>query len=511
MKFVLPVAAMLSVMAVVMFTSALQESQTWDESTHIAAGYSYWKMGYHGINVEHPPFVKLLCALPLLIWNPDFPADGPGWRIPDQVSLGRDFLYYNRYPADLLLTIGRTPVILLTLAFGALMAWWMRREFGAVAALVALALLAFDPNLIAHGRYVTTDLAVTALYFLTCAAWLTWLRGGGKRWLIATGVLLGLALGSKFSAVLLVPVLALCALTVLRRRRPHILAGAWLLVSLAGFLIVAALYAHATMASLGNPLQHPYVIGFEDVRQHSSGGHHAYLMGRHSDSGWWYYFPVAAALKSTVGSLFFVLLALPFVRRGAVLAVAAACFAAALAWSGLNIGFRHALPVIPLLYALAGIGTASAIARWRPAAALCVLLLAAHAAESLHAYPNYLPFFNVAAGGPANGPRYLSDSNIDWGQDLKKLRSYLAEKGDMNPCIVYFGNASLRYYGIDDRDVPTSADLAGRERMDCIAALSVTVLQGVYYDDRDRYSWLRERDPDARIGDSIYVYDLRKK
>ena len=511
MRFTIAVAAMLCVMAAVMFTSAIQESQTWDESTHLAAGYSYWKMGYRGINVEHPPFVKLLSALPLLAWDPDFPTDGPGWRTPDQVVLGREFLYYNRYPADLLLAIGRAPVILLTVSLGALVAWWMRREFGAVAALVSVALLAFDPNLIAHGRYVTTDLAVTAFYFMTCAAWLTWLRHGGTRWLLATGLFLGLALGSKFSAMLLPPVLAVCALTGIGKRRPHILAGGWVLVCLMGFLIVAALYGSTTLTSLGNLLEHPYVIGFGEVRQHSSGGHHAYLLGSYSESGWWYYFPMAAALKSTVGSILLVLLALPFVRRGAVLAIGSACFAGALAWSGLNIGFRHAFPVIPLLYALAGIGAAYAIARWRQAAAFCILLLAAHAAESLHAYPNYLPFFNVAAGGLASGPRYLSDSNVDWGQDLKKLRTYLAEKGATDACIAYFGNASLRYYGIGEREVPSSADATGRARMDCIAALSVTVLQGVYYDDRDRYSWLREREPDARIGYSIYVYDLRKK
>jgi hypothetical protein len=497
-------------MAAVMFTSALQENQTWDESTHLAAGYSYWKTGYYGINVEHPPFVKLLCALPLLAWNPDLPLDGPGWRQPDQVKLGSEFLYHNRFPADMLLAIGRTPVILLTLAFAAVMSWWMRREFGPVPALVSLALFAFDPTVIAHGRYITTDLAVSAFYFLTVAAWFTWLKCGRWPWLVAAGAALGLALGSKFSALLLVPVLAVCALTAVRRRRFRVLAAGWAAVCLMGLVILAALYGPATLVALQYPQENPYLVGFNEVRQHNAGGHPAYLLGQFSEEGWWYYFPVAAVLKSTLASMILVMLALPFARGGAVLATAAFCFAAALLSSGLNIGYRHALPAVPLVYALAGIGAARLIGLWRPAAALCAALLALHAGESLSVYPHFLPFFNVAAGGPSAGPRYLADSNVDWGQDVKKLRDYLAARDALDPCISYFGNAPLRYYGIGEREIPATDDAAGRESMNCIAAVSVTELQGVY-GHPNKYAWLRDREPDARIGYSIYVFDLRKR
>jgi hypothetical protein len=165
---------------------------------------------------------------------------------------------------------------------------------------------------------------------------------------------------------------------------------------------------------------------------------------------------------------------------------------------------------VPLVYALAGIGAAHAIRRWRPAAAIGAVLLAAHAAESLSAYPHYLPFFNTAAGGPSAGPRYLSDSNVDWGQDVKKLRAYLAERNAMEPCISYFGNTPLRYYGIGEHDVPVTDDLEARKNVNCIAAVSVTELQGVY-GNPGKYAWLREREPDARIGYSIYVFDLRKR
>jgi 4-amino-4-deoxy-L-arabinose transferase-like glycosyltransferase len=363
---------------------------------------------------------------------------------------------------------------------------------------------------IAHGRYVTTDLAVTAFYFLTVAAWFTWLKRGGWTWLAATGIALGLALGSKFSALLLVPALAVCALTAVRRRRLWVLVAGWTAVCVMGFAILAALYGPATLVAIEYPRENPYLVGFNEVRQHNTGGHPAFLLGQFSESGWWYYFPVAAALKSTLASIALVLLALPFVRRGAVLALAAACFAAALVYSGLNIGYRHALPAVPLVYALAGIGAASAIRRWRPAGAICTLLVAAHAAESLRAYPHYLPFFNIAAGGPAAGPRYLSDSNVDWGQDVKKLRAYLAGRNAMEPCISYFGNTPLRYYGIGERDVPVTSDLEARNNVNCIAAVSVTELQGVY-GDPGKYAWLREREPDARIGYSIYVFDLRKR
>ncbi len=54
-----------------------------------------------------------------------------------------------------------------------------------------------------------------------------------------------------------------------------------------------------------------------------------------------------------------------------------------------------------------------------------VALVCASALETVSVYPHFTAFFNQAAGGPAQGANYLVDSSLDWGQDLKKLKTYM--------------------------------------------------------------------------------------
>ena len=129
--------------------------------------------------------------------------------------------------------------------------------------------------------------------------------------------------------------------------------------------------------------------------------------------------------------------------------------------------------------------------------------------ESALAYPDYLAFFNIPAGGSEAGPEYLADSNSDWGQDLKKLKTYMEANGIAEVCFSYFGASDPEYYGIQRRHLPISSEKEAIRELDCVAAVSATHLVGLYTEPGN-YSWLRRREPDARIGYTIYVYDLRK-
>jgi len=136
-------------------------------------------------------------------------------------------------------------------------------------------------------------------------------------------------------------------------------------------------------------------------------------------------------------------------------------------------------------------------------------LLALLAVESLSIYPTYLAFFNWVSGGPANGRHWLVDSNLDWGQDLIRLKRYLDRNGIRELALCYFGTAPVDYYGIPDSIAPTTSQVGNPPRFDGIVAVSVTPLQGVYVPPDD-FAWLRDREPAARIGYSIHVYDFRK-
>jgi len=540
--FLAVAGVLLLAMGAAQVLSVRQESATWDEGIHLAAGYRYWKTGDLRFNNEHPPLGKYLNALPLLFLDVRLPVEDGSWDSRDPLEYSRRFLYHNRVGADRLLFDARLVTIALTLLFGCCLAWWTRRYFGSGAALFALALFAFDPNLIAHGRYVTSDLIAAFTIFVACVLWAEYLMHGGKRWLVLAGVAMGLAIGSKFSAAILLPIFVILYALNWRGIRP--LAAVVLIAT----LVVVVLYApeartfipgirifdpsieparraiHAEswighgLLKVSNWLalgRNSFFEGLSSVANKNDGGHDAYLLGKQSKTGWWYYFPVVFLVKSPTGLLVgvaasiwvwlkWVWLKFRSVREmkivWQVLVIPLAMYFAACMASGINLGVRHLLPIYPFLYILI------AASLWNTSGKMPRLVLGAVVAlvviESCVIFPYYLAFFNAVSGGPSRGPRYLVDSNIDWGQDLRRLKTYLDREEEKGACLVYFGSAPPEYYGIEYFGPPAPGQ-------NCLAAVSVTALMGVYLRD-DPYAWLRQYTPRAKIGYSIYIYDLRR-
>lgn len=479
--------------------SIRQESQTWDEGIYLGAGYSYWKTGDFRINPQSAPLDKLIVALPLLPLDLDVPVGDPSWKTRDEVGFGNRFLYDNRLPADTILFLGRSTTIAITAILAIALALWVRRRAGNVAALVALLLFAFDPTVIAHGRYTTADLCVALFTFLAVVAWDSALERGKTGRFALAGVLLAAAFASKYSAVFLVPVFVILALLRTRNVR-----------SLAIGVPVAVLCAIATLFVLARGNLGFYVFGMQWTLDHGK-GELSYLFGLESTTGWWWYFPAAFVVKTPIGAL--VLMAAAAIagarhwkKLGDLLValVPIAVFGITCLFYHADLGIRYLLPIYPFIYAAVGILAVRYVRK-----ELVVACIALVAIESAWIYPNYLAFFNVAVGGPSAGPRYLLDSNIDWGQDLKKLGWWLRDRGERGACIAYFGNASMPYYGIESAFVPEYANVAGRRNLRCYVAVSATYLYGKGFIGGDRLRWLRDLTPVAKIGYSIYVYDLR--
>ena len=156
MWLVIGVTLLLTVMATELALSARQQSQTFDEGVHIFAGYRYWKNFDFGANPEHPPLVKLVAALPLL----RLPLRTPS--IPDadfkmvEYRTGRDFLYGN--DANTILWRARMAAAVLTICLGLAVFLVANSMWGAGPAFLALTLFVFEPNFLAHGALVTTDI-----------------------------------------------------------------------------------------------------------------------------------------------------------------------------------------------------------------------------------------------------------------------------------------------------------------------------------------------------------------
>jgi hypothetical protein len=252
-------------------------------------------------------------------------------------------------------------------------------------------------------------------------------------------------------------------------------------------------------------------------------GHDSYLLGKHSQKGWWYYFPIAFSVKTSVGVLLLLICCLILAVRKLfstagkgvialfrgvplkwyVLLAPVAVYLGATLTSNINIGIRHLLPVYPFLFILLAACFLSAgwIESKRIKLAGVLLFGGLAAVESAAAYPYYLPFFNVLAGGSARGPNYLIDANVDWGQDLKRLKAYVDARGTKDLCLSYFGNTDPAYYGIRSRPITDQI-----KSDTCDVAISVNSLYSIETD----YSWLQNQTPDARIGYSIYYYDRQK-
>ena len=545
-------AAIVATAGIIEVRSGLGETQTWDEGIHISAGYSYLAFGDYSWNIEHPPLVKIVSALPLTRMGLVAERRGPDGKLKDQVRYGIDFLYANRRHADSILIAARSANIVLTVLFVTALAWWTRRRWGPGAGLCAAVLCAFDPNLIAHGRYVTTDYPLTVFFFFACVLWAEYLENGALGWLLAASAAFAVAMIVKFSAILLIPPLALIYAACWVRRpaefpvRRAIAAGATMFAALA--LAVLVVYWPETvrcfrtkippladvvnqenfiglaLAWFGRKLHlpaHAYLYGLAAVAEHNSGGHESYLLGMRSKTGFWYYFPVVFAVKSTVTALAATLVvtgagAWAIARRGwrvvtpmtLGLTVPPLLYFIFSMTSAINLGMRHILPVYPFLYVGAAAILAKRTQTWRSALPLAVLAMG-QMVECAAIYPDYLAFFNALAGGPGRGPEYLVDSNIDWGQDVKKLVHWLDAHGTRRCRVYYFGNAQLRYYGVDELGFPDPLDQRGWDEIDDFVAVNVTPLMGIYTPLHD-LAPLRLRQPVAKVGWSMYVYDLRK-
>jgi hypothetical protein len=520
-------------------------SATFDEGAHLPAGYTYLALGDHRLNPEQPPLVKLLAAAPLLALRPMMKADDEAWTTARQWEFGRRFLYrWN--DGDRLLFWGRLPVVALACALAAAVFFWARRLFGPSAAAIALLLCVLSPDVLAHGHLVTTDLGLSLFFFLSVVAFERLSERATRGGLLLAGLALGAAFATKFSAPILVPVLAVLAVVaaiapepmvsvlsgrerVMESRAGRVTHGA---VMLAGMGLIAFVVLWASYGFRG-PVSHgllpdDYVRGLLFVLEHSE-ARPTFLLGQLSDHASPYFFPVTFALKTPLPLVVLLVLAAfatPRLswRTAAFLWVPVVVYLAFTFTRGLQIGHRHLLPIYPFLFVAAGRsfidpppypsprrGRGTLLRGMRRVAV--VALGTWYAVGTLRVHPHYLAYFNELAGGPRNGYKRLVDSSLDWGQDLKGLRAWMDARGVARIKLSYFGSADPSYYGIDAEalpgySAPHPVRITREVRPGDLVAVSATNLQGVYLDPEDRplMERFRRSTPIDQVGYSILIY-----
>jgi len=486
--------------------SAKNKSPTIDEPNHLTRGYVYLKTGDLRFSRDdgHPPLYNLLCAWSAsLLGDVPLPLHSPSWVNGFRNAFVTEFLFSGAVPLGRVFFVGRFPVMLTTLCLAVLAGRWAGELYGPRGRLTAVLLCALDPNLIAHGQLVTTDMGITLLMFVSVYQFWRFLQGPSLRRLLLSGLFLGLAQGCKFSAALLLPVWGLLGLVEATRpnggmqrvwglvhRKPSPAerdqeSGLWRgcgpikLQGLAGrvlalgvsmalaigiaALVVWAIYGFRVGRVAGWPTPVPapdFVDGFLGQLGHASAtGHPAFLMGQYSDKGWWYYFPVAFVLKTPLPALIALACVLVsnawkrFQHAEWPLLLVPALYLGVSLWSVLNIGYRHLLPMLPFLWVYVGRGgsllaelAARNRRRWLAAGAVAMGLWLT--VGTLRVAPDYLAYFNELAGGPDGGWRYLVDSNLDWGQDLPGLKAYLDRQQAPRVYLSWFGSTYPYLYGL---------------------------------------------------------------
>ncbi len=387
------VLCLLAVQAAQMVYVVHRESLTFDEGDHMFAGYMMWHTGDYGLNPEHPPLVKLLATIPILgrdLWVP--PLKGRFFKTEAYID-GRDWLARNDGGSQHMVFQMRLAAGLLALTLSLIVFFAAREWFSEEAALIALGLVVFDPNLSGHSALVTTDLGVTLFFLASIYMFYRYVKQPTLVRLGFAGIAAGLLLATKHSGILLAPMLVLLIVWEIifapkgeRGRVALRLAGAFAAIVVIGVVVLWAFYGFRyaarpaglkfpTVAEYAEPLSdlsrssviwighmhllpESYLIGLIDVKRMAE-FYPTFILGRQLAHGVWWYFPLVIAIKTTLGMLTLVVLALIAIAVGRLRARREVAFIL-IPWvvylgvamvSGMNIGARHILP----LYALAAI------------------------------------------------------------------------------------------------------------------------------------------------------------
>ncbi|MFC1630228.1 glycosyltransferase family 39 protein [Patescibacteria group bacterium] len=289
-----------------------------------------------------------------------------------------------------------------------------------------------------------------------------------------------------------------------------------------------------------------YLLGVFMVTERAAGGHTTYFLGEVSASGWVEYFPIVYALKESLAFHILTIITLlfwaysikePFWYKGfsRFKNWAKNNFTALfmvlwiiLYWlfslgSNLNIGVRHLLPTFPFVYILVSVGIVKLLSSSKnPVYSMAkygvlALFILWQAVSVILVYPSFLSYFNEIAGGPDKGYRYTVDSNLDWGQDLKRLKTWTDENNVDKIYVDYFGGGRVEYY-LEDKFMPWWGNRDPKDiEKGSYLAISATLLQGGrgepatgFTDGFGHYRWLYSYEPPVeKIGNSIFIYQIK--
>ena len=467
-------AALTLLILILAVGSVRLDAATSDEPAYLAAGFIKVVHGRLDFFRDQPPLMNSISVLPLLLAGYELPR---GWTInSDQWEVGRKLLYGSGYDADHILLLARLPTIAMFVALCFVVYGFVARESGSRGwGVAAFALVAFCPNVMAHGRLATVDLALAFFTFSATVLFLRLIESPSLWTAIGMGVASAAAVMSKTSGNIIGPyfVLVLALALILKRGTDVRRQLQYFGVAIASAIIFAMLiigvmasraYIAASFPAIADLPVARLIVPFAEYRANINAirawyeqGHTwpQFFMQEFSHRGWRGYYIGAFLLKTTWPAIVLVVVAIvAFARRFRFAAFAMFLFAAlfmAVASSGeLDLGIRYVLLIYPFLYAatsivLADVARELSERRKRVFGGILLALLVWHGGENLAAYPSYISYFNETIGSHRNADHFLIDSNLDWGQDLRRLRIWAQRNGVREINVQYFGGGDVEY------------------------------------------------------------------
>ena len=560
-RFELMAGCILLAMGANLVSVLSRKSITADEIVLIPAAYYYYVDADVNLIGQHPPLCKLLAGLPLLFiqpneWKPE-KFDPRGRPDQNEWDYVMHFWTDNRPQFEAISFWSRTGMIALTLALGALLFFFARDLAGPRVAVLAVALFAVEPTILAHGRVVQTDIAAAFGLLLTvCAIW-KYIRAPGWKQACFLGLAAAVALLAKYSMLVVVPAIFAIIGGLFYRsggRRKSLLRDAALAAGTLLFVINAAYFFNHRPLTPGDLkwvsdvfpastglltpalrilrylLPTDLLMGIYWQFHHTKVGHPAGLLGMYSEHGWWYHFPAAFFFKATIPFLVLSIASVMWAvwrvgrareRRWLVLLIPLVLYTGLLALSPINIGVQYYLPAYLFFIILSAALLDRLLVYRGPVVTRCAAIVAAVAAlawmsfEAVRCYPDYIPYMNqLAVAHPQWW--YSSDSNVEWGDDSKELAAWLHARGETRVRGLLLGCfATLDFYQINYVDALGAPGPAPPR----YTALGASFLNGStvppYEIDGRRVSEekrvntfdsYRKRQPEAVIGNSIYVF-----
>lgn len=493
-------------------------STRWDEPGYIYEGYYFLKTGkFLNDAALLATFVGQVSAFPLLALDLEY----------ENMS-SRDFIFNNKYSSEVILFLSRIMMAFFYIPLGIYIYLWSKELFGKKAALFALFLFAFSPNLIAHSKFVMHDLPLTCMVLVTTYHYRKFIINPSYKTAILLGMLLGVTLVTKFSGLLLLPIF-LIIFTVqsfiinkrdlkktLQNKRTHYTLGLLLMVLIISFFVVGLDYKFTKTIQpiaqsiledpFADPLRHNpekiisrvnqldvdvidkglrfllykmppllpydylrgivsiYIIGKTDTTL-------SFIMGDYS-RGFWYYYLIAFLVKTPVPIIIFLAISIMFFLRSKkinldllYIIVPILIFLGIVSFGAkFNVGLRYVLPIYPFLFIF--ISNIVNIKKLKPFKILLLGLGVWYLISTILIYPYHFSYFNELVGGPHNGYKFLVEENLDSGQDIKGLAKYI-KKNNITDIKISYHQLDPLYYGIGYEDIGSNSATKKGKEPDC--------------------------------------------